>query len=372
MAPAAAPPGGRKSYPFDVEALRGVNFQYGYASSSTFKPGGPNDNLTAPIGCVNVCQDSQSSMAQGRALQQQELQRVRQRQRECVVGSLLGGGSRPPAADAFQSEAASRYQHMQNAGSQVVNTSAACQRRSLEMNASRPNRYHQLRRSCEGLEWQTEQSAELGKVASAAAAAADAHRLPQDSNWPFQQEEKTAVCPGTQIKSNINFGPQPACIPGASPGSSSDALSNISPDRPVIQKAASEPSLAQNVAINRIERERISHSGRAHIDFSYGALRESRSRWQSSQAAVMEQNLSEKFECERQVGAQAMQGANRQGKLSNINFGMGGSAEYSDRNRESCSYGQPRSTARSSDAALPTFGARTPASHKWSPPPPRR
>lgn len=348
-----------------------MNFQYGYASSSTFKPGGPNDNLTAPIGCVNVCQDSQGSMAEGRALQQQELQRVRQRQRECVVGSLLGG-SRPQAETAFQSEAASRYQHMQNAGSQVLATSAACQRRSLEMNASRPNRYHQLRRSCEGVEWQTEQSAELGKVATAAAAA-DARRPPQDNNWPMQQEEKAAVCPGTQIKSNINFGPQPACIPGASPGSSPDALNSISPDGPLLQKAASEPSLAQNVAINRIERERISHSGRAHIDFSYGALRESRSRWQSSQAAVMEQNLSEKFECERQVGVQAMHGANRQGKLSNINFGMGGSAEYSDRNRESCSYGQARSMARSSDAALPTFaGARTPASHKWSPPPPRR
>lgn len=316
-----------------LNALQGVHWQYGYASSADFKR--------------RTCewQDALSrSRTNQKYAQQQELTPLCEAARVCTVGSLLGGLR--PSQQAPQSEAASRYNgHIQSAGSHVVGYRRQALREAL---GSRPDRYHQIRRSCAGIDWQTEHSGELNKYA----------------NEKFdckKVQENSAPLPDAR-KSNIYFCHSPALSPCAS-SSSPEAAS----ERQSLQKAVSEPLLphaAQNIAKMRLDTERNKGAKYSHVDLTYGQRRTC-SNWQTSQAAVSGQNLSEKFDCERQS---RQQGVSEAARKTNIHLGSD-AEEFAD--RECWRYGRPQVHMRSIDNASSAFaGTRPVHSHRWIPPPP--
>merc|ERR1712070_695994 len=113
---------------------------------------------------------------------------------------------------------------------------------------------------------------------------------------------------------------------------------------------------AHSATEKRLDRERNRLVHRSHVDLTYGrAQRQTQSRWQTSQAAVFEQNLSEKFDCEKQPG---QQGSCKPARTTNINLGND-AGDFSDRESRKYVWHSSPAQPRNADGALPAVaGAR--------------
>lgn len=311
----------------DVEALRGVHWQYGFNTSNGFKKRA--DDVPSP-------QQNRGASEQ-RASQLQDMARVCEAQRGSTVQLVLGGLRAPRPTP--HSESASRYQHMQAAGAQVVGKShRAIAQESL---ASRPNRYHQLQVKRAGVDWQTEQSKFDCK----------------------DMQDRATLCRAA-LQSNIPFGVGATCQAGA--------IVEPSPGKIVLQKAASESAM-QRATIAEREMNRGANEGHSDILTNDGGARAqklSQSQWRTCQAAASEQNISAKYNCMKPADCKAMQGvgAGDSGGVRSSNLYWGNDTEDLSVERESCCYGRFPTRSRNADSASTAFaGARAPGTYRWTP-----